>query len=169
MLSRFFAIVVLAFVACASSDRVALTPSELADILDVHSWHVSPEPVGKEWTIDVIAGVPNVASKHLSKGTALISLRQLPNEEYAFVLSHRAGRSSGAFRPCAEPETAASICEGYGVEFKDPPVCIVDCSQAILAVLKPMVGTGNERSIILKLEPALSIRPDSKTTVIPVP
>ena len=166
---KFFSIALVTFVGCASSAPESLTSAELADILDIHAWHVLPEPAGKEWTIDVVPGVVKTGSTHLAKGTALISLRQLPNEEYAFVLSHREGRSSGTFRPCAEPDGTTPICDGYGVEFKDPPVCIGDCSQALVAVLKPMVGTGNERAIVLKLEPSLSIRPDSKTKVIPVP
>jgi hypothetical protein len=161
--------VLLVFIGCTFSRDEAPSTAELADILGIHSWHVSPEPTGKEWSIEVVPAGTNSRSTRLRKGSALIALRELSNDEYSFVLSHREGRSSGTFRPCGEPENVPGICEGYGIEFNDPPICLDDCSQAILATLKPMVGAGNERWVVLKLEASLRITPDAKTTVTPLP
>jgi hypothetical protein len=160
---------VLISLGCASSRSTAVSTKELADILGVHSWHVPAEPAGKEWNIEVVPATASTDSKRLEKGNALIALRELANEEYSFVLSHREGRSSGTFRPCAEPEETPAICEGYDVEFNDPPICVEDCSQAVLATLKPMLGAGASRWIVLKLEPSLRIHPNATTTVIPIP
>jgi hypothetical protein len=160
---------VLFSLSCTSSRESVPSTEELADILGIHSWHVPAEPPGKEWSIEVMPAGTSKTSRRLQKGSALIALRELANEEYSFVLSHREGRSSGTFRPCAEPEGTPAMCEGYGVEFNDPPICIEDCSQVILATIKPMVGTVGQRWVVLKLESSLRITPDTKTTVIPVP
>lgn len=146
-----------------------LTTAELAEILQIHFWRVPKEPAGQEWTIEVVPAGPTQGPRRLGVGTALVALRALPDDEYDFVLTHNSGQSSGTFHPCAEPDDAPSICDGYSMEFNDPPACVAECSQAVVAVLTPMVGRAGEKWIVLRLTKSLSIRPGSNTAVTPLP
>ncbi len=147
----------------------SLTMNELAEILEIHAWHVPSEPSGREWTIDAVPAGAALGSVRLAHGRSLIAVRALTDNAYRFLLAHRDGNSSGTFTPCAEPDTLPSICEGYTIEFNNPPICVADCSRAVVAALKPMVGGGGERWIVIALIESLTIRPDANTTLTPLP
>jgi hypothetical protein len=146
-----------------------LTSAELAKILQIHAWHVPVPPKSKEWIIETVRAGDKANQKLLPTGPILISLRSLANQEYEFALMNKGGDSVGTFRPCAEPKEIAAICDGqFSISFKDAPVCIDDCSSAVLAEFTPDVGDGEKRWIVIKQVKAPAIPVDSKTTASPI-
>ncbi|MEY2488547.1 MAG: hypothetical protein QOC70_489 [Verrucomicrobiota bacterium] len=146
-----------------------LTAKELADILQVHTWRVPLPPHSKIWNIETVSAGSTTSPKRLPTGPILIALRPLSDETYEFVLMNKAGQSTGTFRPCAEPKEVPSICEdGYSISFKDPPVCVSDCSTAIVAEITPMIGEANKRWIIISQLKAPVVPVDSKNKAVPV-
>jgi|GEM_PF-5643923 len=152
----------------SSVPALELTPDELAKILQIHAWHVPLPPASKEWIIETVRADQVSNHKRLPMGPILISLRSLSNHQYEFALMNKTGHSVGIFRPCAEPNGTPSLCDdGYSISCNDPPICIGDCSKAILAELTPMIGKGETKWIVISQAEIPVVPVDSKTKVIP--
>jgi hypothetical protein len=146
-----------------------LTLKELTGILQIHAWHVPQPGDSKQWTIEVIAPATKTGPKTLPTGSALISVRPSAADGYAFTLADKRGESSGTFRPCAEPKELPSLCEdGYSISFEDSPICIGDCSRAIVGKISAMLDPSNKRWIIISKVERLVVPVNSDSHVTPV-
>lgn len=54
------------------------------------------------------------------------------------------------------------LASAYNMEFFKDPVCLSGCSAYVVAELKPMLGDGSRKQIVIRLVPTLVIRADKK-------
>jgi hypothetical protein len=152
-----------------SAGGAELSPSEIAEILQIKAWRI-PEPAkGREWSLEVVTELPTTSGRQLERGGALVSLRPTGDDRYEFVLKQLRAQSTGTMSPCREPEGSSPICEAYSLEFESRPRCLDDCSRAVLAHMVPMLGTESQRWLLLVAVPTLTIPVDDKTAVTPLP
>jgi hypothetical protein len=169
MLKQLIFATVVGFAAACSHSGAALTSAELLEVLDIRAWHIPQPPSGKEWSINVVASAPPSRADGLTVGSALLSIRPVSDNNYEFVLKQRGARGAGPFSPCAEPDGAESLCDGYSLQFRETPVCASsDCSVAVIGEVTGMLDSSKKRWIVLSLEPTLTITPGVRTHVIPV-
>jgi hypothetical protein len=152
-----------------------LTVGELTDILGVTVWRVPAPATTAEWTIDVqVASPPAQPRKTLSAVrsgslTATVALREIGRDEYEFTLFQKGATGRGTMKPCAEPEGAESMCDGYGTEIMKEPLCLPGCETFVIAELRSMIGTGTQKQVVIRQVPTLSIAPSREKLVFPLP
>jgi hypothetical protein len=161
---------------CASGrNQGNLTVGKLSDILGVTVWRIPAPATGAEWTIDVQVASPaavprkTLSTVHSEPLTATVALRENGRDEVEFTLLQKGSKSSGTMTPCAEPEGSESMCDGYGTEIVKDPLCLPGCEAFVIAELRPMIGTGIGKQVVIREVPTLTVVPGKGRLVVPIP
>jgi hypothetical protein len=143
-------------------EHPSVSMQELLNILEIRTWRVPlPGEKSLQWTIEVVDSVPadssgrNVFDVITTQEEALISLRDTGMQHYRFTLAQNRGQSSGELHVAVCPSDVS--CGGISVKWYDIPICRSDCAEFILAEITPMVGSGRNQQIVIKLRPQLRI------------